>query len=152
MYRSEDVAGIKEFKGSGVFAIYKPNTVKAMHLKAAFVIWVTAEPVDPEEFHALSLYRPWASHIDMKDSEDLRILVGVAFHTFFFIFVSKSHEIQVGLHIDQVLRMAQVVGRVVNANDIMLVHTVANKCNAVSLFIRERMLVSVIWNVILACQ
>jgi len=88
----------------------------------------------------------------MKDSEDLCILVGVAFHTFFFIFVSKSHEIQVGLHVNRVLHMVQVIGCVVNANDIVLVHMVANKCNTVLLFIRECMLVSIIWNVILVCQ
>ena len=57
-----------------------------------------------------------------------------------------------GPHIDRVLHTAQVVGRVVNAHDIVLVHAVANECNAVSLFIGERMLVSVIWNVILVCQ
>ena len=80
----------------------------------------------------------------MKDSEDLRIPVGVAFCTFFFIFMSKSHEIWVGLHVDKVLRTVQVIGCVVNVNDIVLVHTVANECNAVSLFIGECMLVSVI--------
>jgi len=40
--------------------------------------------------------------------------------------------------------MAQVVGCVVNVNDVMLVHTVANKRNAVLLFIGECMLISII--------
>ena len=151
MYRSEDVSGIEKFIGSGIFAICEPNTVKATSLKAAFMIEVASEPVDPEEFHAFSLHRPRASHIDMKDSEDFRIPVWMPFRTF-FIFVSQSHKIRVGPHIDRVLRTAQVVGRVINTNDVVLVHTVADECNAVSLFIGERMFVSVIRDVVLARQ
>ena len=75
MYRLEDVVGIEELVGSGVFTICEPDTMKATSLKAAFMIWVMSEPVDPEEFHALALHRPQAPHVDMEDSKDFRIPV-----------------------------------------------------------------------------
>jgi len=48
--------------------------------------------------------------------------------------------------------MVQVIGHVVNANNVMHVHMVADKYNAVLLFIGECMLISVVWKVILARQ
>jgi hypothetical protein len=58
----------------------------------------------------------------------------------------------VGAHVDRVLRTAQVVGRVVNAKNFVLVHTVANECNGVSLLIGKCVFVPVIRNVIISRQ
>ena len=47
---------------------------------------------------------------------------------------------------------AQVIGCIVDVKNLMLVHMVADGCNTVSLFISKCVLLSIIWNVIIACQ
>jgi len=49
--------------------------MKATGLKAALVIQIASEPMDPEELHVVRLDMPQASYIDMEDPEDLGIPV-----------------------------------------------------------------------------
>jgi len=46
----------------------------------------------------------------------------------------------------------QVVGHIVDTKDIVLVYTVADKCDGVPLFIGKCMLVSIIWHIVIAGQ
>jgi hypothetical protein len=109
MYHSEYVTGVEETIRCWVFAICEPNTMKSTSYKAPFVIWITSEPMDPEEVHVLNLYAPRASHINMKDPEDFGIPIWMPFCTF-FIFVTQGHNIWVCVYVDQVLHLMQVIG------------------------------------------
>ena len=100
----------------------------------------------------LGLHTPQESHINVEDSKDFGILVRMPFCIAFFIFMSKGHDIRAGARVDRVLRTAQVVGHVVDAKNLVLVHTIADECNGVSFFIGKCVLMSVVRNVIIACQ
>jgi hypothetical protein len=56
MYTSENIVGVEEFVGGGVFAIHEANTRKLTSFNATVVIWFMSEPMDPEELHVLSLH------------------------------------------------------------------------------------------------
>jgi hypothetical protein len=55
-------------------------------------------------------------------------------------------------YVDRVLRSTQIVGGVVDSKDTVLVHMVADEWNAISFSVGKCMLISIVWNVIIARQ
>ena len=152
MYPSEDVTGVEKSIRRGVVAISEPDTVKVTSFKAAFVIRIASEPMDPEELHALGLHMIRDPDVDMENRKDSGIPIRMPCCFSFFIFMSQHHDIQLGAYIDRVLSMPQVVCCVVDTKHLVFVNTIADECDLVSFFIRKCMLLSVVWDVIASRQ
>jgi len=55
MDSSKYITRIEELIGVRIVWIQEPDVMEAMSLEATFMVRISSEPVDPEEFHPLAL-------------------------------------------------------------------------------------------------
>jgi hypothetical protein len=87
----------------------------------------------------------------MKDDQDLGIPVRVPIG-FFVVFMSQGHNIWAGADFDRILRLAHIVGSIVDPKNFVCVHTIGYDRDAVTFCVGERVLITIIRNVVVACQ
>ena len=90
--------------------------------------------------------------LDMKDAQDLGIPVRMPIGFLVVVFMSQCHNVRAGADVDRILRPTHIVGSVVDAEDFMSVHAVRHDCDAVAFCIGERVLVTIIRDVVAAGQ
>jgi hypothetical protein len=125
--------------------------MKAASVEPALVVWIPSKPMDPQNIY---LHCIWMSHrpdLDMKNAQDLGIPVQMPIG-FLVALMSQGHNVWAGVDIDRVLRPTHIVGSVVDMEDFMWVYAVRHDCDAVAFCIRERVLIAIIWDVVVAGQ
>ena len=71
---------------------------------------------------------------------------------FIVIFMSQGHNIQAGADVDRILCLTHIIGSIVHMKDFMWVHAVGNDRDAVTFYIGESVLVTIVWDVLVVGQ
>jgi hypothetical protein len=125
--------------------------MKVASVEPALVVWIPSKPMDPQNVYLLCIWMSHCPDLDMKNVQDLGIPVQMPIG-FLVILMSQGHNVWAGADIDRVLRPTHIIGSVVDAEDFVWVHAVRHDCDAVTFCIRERVLIAIIWNVVVAGQ
>jgi len=85
------------------------------------------------------------------NAQDFGIPVQMPFGIY-FVFMTQRHDVRMGLYIDGVLVTASIVGSIVDVKYPVPVHAVSRECHGVAFLIGKCMLLTIVWNVLVAGQ
>ena len=66
--------------------------------------------------------------------------------------MSQGHNIRASADVDRILCLMHIIGSIVHAKDFIWVHAVRNNHDAVTFCVGESVLITIVWDVLVAGQ